>query len=64
LHQVGTLHSNTGDRRKARVAKHRREALIAVGAYTPKPAEPGYRFYELLQAKAAKVAAAQAATAQ
>jgi len=56
--KVGTLHKNTGDRRKARVAKYKRQALIAAGAYVPTPEQPGYSFYQRMQAKTAKADAA------
>lgn len=49
----GTLHSNTADRRKARVARFKRTALIAAGLYTPAPQQPGYFFYSRLQARKA-----------
>ena len=35
----GILHSNTGARRKARLARARRNVLIAAGLYTPTPAQ-------------------------
>ncbi len=34
----GVLHINTGARRKARLAKAKREMLISAGLYTPAPA--------------------------
>ncbi|WIA28893.1 hypothetical protein OEZ86_011417 [Tetradesmus obliquus] len=55
----GTLHANTADRRKARVAKYKRQALIAAGLYAPQPEQPGYYFYTRMQAR--KAAAAPAA---
>lgn len=57
----GILHENTGARRKARVAKHRRELLMAAGLYTPKPEEPGFRKYSMMQAAAAPAPAQTAA---
>jgi small subunit ribosomal protein S20 len=57
--KVGTLHKNTGDRRKARVAKYKRQALIAAGAYVPTAEQPGFSFYQRMQAKSAKAEAAQ-----
>lgn len=57
----GVLHANTGARRKARVAKWKRSALISAGLYTPQPEQPGYHFYQRLQAaRAAKAGAAAA----
>eukprot|EP00775_Hariotina_reticulata_P009225 gene9225-9390_t len=54
----GTLHINTADRRKARVAKYKRQALIAAGLYAPQPEQPGYFFYQRIQARKAAAAAA------
>lgn len=54
----GVIHANTAARRKARVAKHKQEVLISAGLYTPAPEQPGYRFYQRLQAAKAKAAAA------
>ncbi|KAF8072781.1 RPS20 [Scenedesmus sp. PABB004] len=54
----GTLHHNTGDRRKARVSKYKRQALIAAGLYAPQPEQPGYFFYQRIQARKAAAAAA------
>lgn len=34
----GVLHDNTGARRKSRIAKAKRDALIRLGLYTPAPA--------------------------
>jgi hypothetical protein len=53
----GTLHANTADRRKARVAKYKRQALIAAGLYAPQPEQPGYFFYTKMQARKAGAAA-------
>lgn len=47
----GTLHRNTADRRKARVSRAKRQALIAAGLYTPQPEQPGYFFYQRMQAR-------------
>lgn len=54
----GTLHRNTADRRKARVSGFKRQALIAAGLYTPQPEQPGYFFYQRIQARKAAAAAA------
>lgn len=56
----GSLHINTADRRKARVAKYKRQALIAAGLYAPQPEQPGYFFYQRIQARKAAAAAAAA----
>lgn len=53
----GTLHRNTADRRKARVSKYKRQALIAAGLYTPQPEQPGFFFYQRIQARKAAAAA-------
>lgn len=47
----GVIHANTGGRRKARVAKHKRELLIAAGLYKPAVGQPGYHKYQQMQAK-------------
>lgn len=54
----GTLHANTGARRKARVSRFKRQALIAAGLYSPQPAQPGYFFFTRMQARRAAAAAA------
>lgn len=53
----GTLHRNTADRRKARVSKFKRQALIAAGLYTPQPEQPGYFFYQRMQTRKTAAAA-------
>jgi small subunit ribosomal protein S20 len=58
----GTLHANTGARRKARVARFKRQALIAAGLYAPAPEQPGYFVFTRMQSR--RAAAAPAAAAQ
>eukprot|EP00879_Flechtneria_rotunda_P003407 GHRR01003635.1.p1 GENE.GHRR01003635.1~~GHRR01003635.1.p1 ORF type:complete len:175 (+),score=56.35 GHRR01003635.1:208-732(+) len=55
----GTLHRNTADRRKARVSRIKRQALIAAGLYAPQPQQPGYFFYQRIQARKAAAAATE-----
>ena len=50
--QKGIFHANNGARKKARCAKHKREAVIATGGYKPTPEQPGYAFFQRMQAKA------------
>ena len=54
----GVVHANTAARRKARVAKWKRQVLISAGLYTPAPEQPGFSYYQRLQAAKAKAAAA------
>jgi small subunit ribosomal protein S20 len=54
----GVLHANTAARRKARVAKWKRQVLIGAGLYKPAQGQPGFHFYERMQAKQAAAAAA------
>lgn len=54
----GTLHANTGARRKARVSLLKRQALIAGGLYAPQPEQPGFFFYQRMQARRSTAAAA------
>jgi small subunit ribosomal protein S20 len=56
----GTLHANTGSRRKARVSLLKRQALIAGGLYAPKPENPGYFYYQRMEARRSLTAAAAA----
>lgn len=58
--QKSVLHANTVARRKARLAKYKRQVLIAAGFYTPAPEAPGYDYYQRMQAAKAKVEAAAA----
>ena len=59
--QKGTLHTNTGARKKARCAKWRRNVLIAAGLYVPAPDAPGYKRYTILKQKQ-EAAAAEASS--
>lgn len=52
----GTLHANTGARRKARVSLLKRQALIAGGLYAPKPEQPGYYFYQRMETRRSSAA--------
>lgn len=54
----GTLHANTGARRKARVSLLKRQALIAGGVYAPKPEQPGYYFFQRMETRRSAAAAA------
>ncbi|GBG00479.1 30S ribosomal protein chloroplastic [Raphidocelis subcapitata] len=54
----GVIHANTAARRKARVAKWKRQVLISAGLYTPTAEQPGFSFYQRTQAAKAKAAAA------
>lgn len=56
----GIFHANTASRKKARVAKYKRQALIAAGLYTPTEEQPGFSFLKRLQATKEAKAAAQA----
>lgn len=56
----GTLHANTGARRKARVSLLKRHALIAAGLYAPKPEQPGYYYYTRMESRRSSAAAAAA----
>lgn len=53
----GTLHANTGARRKAKVSGYKRQALIAAGLYAPKPEQPGYFFFQRLETRRSAAAA-------
>lgn len=57
----GTLHINTAHRRKARVARFKRQALIAAGLYAPAPQQPGFFYYQRVQARRTAAAATAAA---
>jgi small subunit ribosomal protein S20 len=59
----GTLHANTGARRKARVSGFKRQALIAAGLYAPAPEQPGFFFYTRMQTRRSAAAAAAAPAA-
>ncbi|KIZ06524.1 30S ribosomal protein S20 [Monoraphidium neglectum] len=54
----GVIHANTAARRKARVARYKQQVLISAGLYTPAPEQPGFAFYQRVQAAKAKAAGA------
>ncbi|KAI8463538.1 MAG: plastid/chloroplast ribosomal protein S20 [Monoraphidium minutum] len=53
----GVIHANTAARRKARIAKHKQWVLISAGLYTPTSEQPGFAYYQRVQAAKAKAAA-------
>ena len=37
------LHKNNGARKKARIARYKRDVLVQAGLYTPLPDQPGFK---------------------